>query len=542
MVQDGFLFDPEKGQADQGIVPSNAARSVGSQGAGKAATASRKKLPATYSVTQLTRLIKITLAQHLPGRVLVAGEISNFKQHSSGHLYLTLKDAQAQLPAVMWKSAVARLKFKPADGQAVLATGHIDVYEPHGKYQFYLDKLEPAGQGALELALRQLAEKLRGEGLFDDAHKKQVPALPRTIAIVTSGTGAAIEDISKTLHRRFKIVRKLLYPVAVQGDAAAGEIAGAIGKLNQRSSEFDGIDVIILARGGGSLEDLWAFNEEVVARAVFASEIPIITGIGHEIDTSIADLVADCRAATPTAAAELAVPVLEDIRQNVLQCQQRLRHSLRNRCDIAAHALDGLASRSVFVRPRNMVQLPGHFIDEQFSVLHRCVIELLRQGAGRLEKDALVLRRIEPHAAMAKARGCLAERQQALGAALREYMQKQTHGLGSAEVRLKAASPVRRTRQEIALLSGTARRLAQGQEHLRRRQQEYLDGLGLRLASLNPRAVLHRGYSITRLKNAGEIVTADSPPAQGEIITTELSEQTTFESQVTKGPARPDTA
>ena len=174
-----------------------------------------KKIPAVYSVTQLTRLVKLTLNEHLPGKITVTGEISNFKRHSSGHLYLTLKDENAQIPAVMWRTNAERLKFKPADGLAVVATGRIDVYEPQGKYQFYIDKLEPAGIGALELAFRQLAEKLRKEGLFDETHKKPTPAFPETIAIVTSASGAAIEDITKTLNRRFPIVRKLLYPVAV---------------------------------------------------------------------------------------------------------------------------------------------------------------------------------------------------------------------------------------------------------------------------------------------------------------------------------------
>jgi len=497
----------------------------------------RPPLPRIYSITQLTRLIKITLAQHLPAKVVVEGEISNFKRHGSGHLYLTLKDENAQVPAVMWRTAAARLKFQPTDGRAVVATGRVDVYERQGKYQLYLDKLEPAGFGALELAYRQLADKLRREGLFEERHKKPLPPLPGTIAIVTSDTGAAIEDIRKTLRRRFAIVRQLLYPVAVQGEAAAGEIARALGQLNRRQDEFGGIDLIILARGGGSLEDLWAFNEEIVARAIFASEIPLITGIGHESDTTIADLIADRRAATPTAAAELAVPVLDEIRQAVLQSQRRLAQALQSRCELAQQRLGALGSRGLFVRPLEMVRQPQQLLDEQNARLKHCLIDTLRRAAARLEQDAAVLGRIEPHAALAGARGRMTEQRHLLYTSVREYLQGRRHELHNCSVRLRAVSPLRRSREQQTIVAHNADRLVRAQQQLHRQHRQQLDHLAQRLENLNPRAVLHRGYSITRLKDSDRIVTAANPPGLGDLLTTELAHEITVESKVTK-PAK----
>src|SRR5450830_1303089 len=254
------------------------------------------------SVTEITHRIKGVLEMGF-SEVWVQGEISNCKNHSSGHLYFTLKDGSASLSAVMWRSRVAQLLFRPNDGMKVIVWGNITVYEPRGNYQIDCLQIQPVGIGELQLAFDRLKQKLSAEGLFDEAHKKPLPEYPEKIGIVTSPTGAAIQDMLNILARRFPALEVIVAPVKVQGIGAAEEIAEAIQDLNSLSD----IDVIIVGRGGGSLEDLWAFNEEVVARAIYSSRIPIVSAVGHEIDFSISDFVADLRAPTPSAAAELVV-------------------------------------------------------------------------------------------------------------------------------------------------------------------------------------------------------------------------------------------
>ncbi|HKZ21654.1 MAG TPA: exodeoxyribonuclease VII large subunit [candidate division Zixibacteria bacterium] len=264
-----------------------------------------------YTVSEITREVKALLELNLP-TLWIEGEISNFIHHSSGHRYFTLKDENAQIKSVLWRDIGDFLRFEIEDGMKVVVYGNISVYEKQGQYQFYVEDILPAGLGKLELAFRQLKEKLFKEGLFEEEHKKPIPEFPQTIGIVTSPTGAAIQDMIHILHRRMPSVEIILNPVKVQGDGAAREIAQAIKDFNQ----LQNVDVIIVGRGGGSLEDLWAFNEEIVARAIYASEIPVVSAVGHEIDFTIADLVADLRAPTPSAAAEL---VVRDRREVVTQ-------------------------------------------------------------------------------------------------------------------------------------------------------------------------------------------------------------------------------
>ncbi|MBU2648855.1 exodeoxyribonuclease VII large subunit [bacterium] len=271
------------------------------------------------TVTQLTREIKHLLEENL-GQVFLQGEISNLARPGSGHLYFNIKDDNAQIAGVMFRSVAQRVRFTLENGLEVLLHGRITVYEPRGSYQLIVDKVEPLGAGALQLAFEQMKARLAGEGLFDSAHKKPLPFLPRGIGIVTSPTGAAIRDILNVLGRRFPSIPVLLNPVSVQGDAAAKEIAAAIGHFQK----MEDIDLLIIGRGGGSVEDLWAFNEEVVARAIFHSRIPIISAVGHETDFTIADFVADLRAPTPSAAAELAVPLLSDLTARIETARGRL--------------------------------------------------------------------------------------------------------------------------------------------------------------------------------------------------------------------------
>lgn len=293
-----------------------------------------------YTVSQLTNEIKSLLERNFE-YIWVEGEISNLRLPTSGHLYFTLKDETAQIRAVMFKLQSRLLKFEPVDGLQVICYGRVTVYEPRGEYQIIADYLEPKGLGALQLAFEQLKERLAQEGLFDPAHKKPLPRLPQKIGIITSPTGAAIRDILKIIHRRFPNVHILLYPVRVQGTGAAQEIAQAIRDLN----EWPQLDVIIVGRGGGSLEDLWAFNEEVVARAIFHSKVPIISAVGHEIDYTIADFVADLRAPTPSAAAELVVQEKEELLNSLIKLENGLFQNLRAILALKKERLQSLLHR-----------------------------------------------------------------------------------------------------------------------------------------------------------------------------------------------------
>jgi exodeoxyribonuclease VII large subunit len=276
-----------------------------------------------YTVTEITREIKSLLEANLP-TIWVQGEISNYLLHSSGHRYFTLKDENAQIRCTLWKFRGERLTFEPVDGTSVLAWGKVAVYERGGQYQLDVAQLLPAGLGKLEIAFRKLKERLFSEGLFDEEHKKPIPQFPESIGLVTSPTGAAVRDIIRIVLNRFPGVKIVLNPVRVQGEGAAEEIAGAIREFNR----YGRIDVMIVGRGGGSLEDLWAFNEEVVARAIYESEIPVISAVGHEIDFTISDFVADLRAPTPSAAAQMVVGereiFLEQIRTNLRQLDSTL--------------------------------------------------------------------------------------------------------------------------------------------------------------------------------------------------------------------------
>ena len=277
------------------------------------------------TISELTSLIKARLETAFPLSVWVEGEISNFMRAHSGHLYFDLKDKTSQLRAVMWRGMASRVPFEPHNGQQVVCKGKITVYERRGQYQFQAEEIEPKGKGALQLAFEQLREKLEKEGLFARERKKSLPVLPRKIGVVTSPRGAAIIDILHTLERRFANLHVQIYPAKVQGDGAAEEIVEGIEFFSDRKD----VDVIIIGRGGGSIEDLWAFNEEVVARAVFRCPIPVISAVGHEVDFTIADFVADIRASTPTAAAEMVIEEEEALKERIANLERRLGQNLR---------------------------------------------------------------------------------------------------------------------------------------------------------------------------------------------------------------------
>ncbi|MBI3812699.1 MAG: exodeoxyribonuclease VII large subunit [Nitrospirae bacterium] len=330
-----------------------------------------------FSVSALTRLIK----QQLEGRladIWVEGEISNLRIPTSGHIYLTLKDENAQVRAVIFRSSGRTIKFVPKEGQQVLCRGRVTVYEPRGEYQIVIDTLEPRGLGALQAAFEQLKERLQKEGLFDPSWKKPLPVLPQRIGIVTSPTGAAIRDILKILGGRRVHLQILIHPVPVQGAGAASAIASAIDELN----ELDRFDLLIVSRGGGSLEDLWAFNEESVARAIFRSRIPVISAIGHEVDYTIADFVADLRAPTPTAAAEIVVRSWQEWQDRIEIQRARLNQAVR-------HCLEMARSRlRVYQRslrdPRQAIEAYLLRLDELDGRIRQGLFNTLRYQSQRL--------------------------------------------------------------------------------------------------------------------------------------------------------------
>lgn len=337
------------------------------------------------SIKDLTRYIKGRLEKDPKlADVWVRGEISNFTRHSSGHMYFTLKDADSRVKAIMFASQNQRLPFLPKDGTKVLARGSISVYERDGQYQMYVNQMQPDGIGSLYLAYEQLKRKLELEGLFAPHIKKPIPKFPRAVGVITSPTGAAVRDIITTLQRRYPSVPVLLYPVSVQGTQAAPSIVRAIEAMNA----YGEVDVLIVGRGGGSLEELWAFNEEAVARAIFASVLPVISAVGHETDFTIADFVADLRAATPTAAAELAVPHHLELKQQLAYESQRLYRGLLRRLQESRERLER-AKRSPFLtNPRKQLLQPSERLDrltEQLRFRMRDRFAEARQRKLRLE-------------------------------------------------------------------------------------------------------------------------------------------------------------
>ncbi len=301
-----------------------------------------------FSVSDINNYIKQLVSNDgILSGLSVRGEISNFKHHYTGHMYFTIKDENSVLKCVMFKSQASLLKFVPQNGNKVIVSGYVSVFERDGQYQLYASDMQPDGLGSLHLAFEQLKARLQEEGLFDAAIKKKLPLLPQSIGVVTSSTGAVIRDIINVTYRRHSRMKLVLYPVAVQGAQAAGQVASAIEKLNR----YGRVDVIIVARGGGSLEELWAFNEEVVARSIHASRIPVISAVGHETDFTICDFVADMRAPTPSAAAELAVPDLEVLRYKLQNYSVRMKGALVKKLNLCETQLQKIKTRPVFQKP-----------------------------------------------------------------------------------------------------------------------------------------------------------------------------------------------
>ena len=337
--------------------------------------------PKVFSVGQINRYIKNLLENDfILNSLLVQGEISNFKAHSSGHWYFTLKDAQGAISCVIFRQDAVNIPFEPENGMQVILAGHISLYEKTGQYQFYGEFLQPVGMGALQIAFEQMKEKLAAEGLFDADFKRELPEHVDTIAVITSPTGAAVRDIIQIAKRRDPRVKIVVFPTLVQGEFAAEDIVKSLKLAN----DWGKADVIILGRGGGSMEDLWAFNEEIVARAIFASEVPVISAVGHETDFTIADFVSDMRAPTPSAAAELATVQLERIQADVEELTVRLTRDVQAVLTTSQRRLDFLKERPVLKRPLERIQRTQMYLEEKERLL-------LRETLRKLEKNHMEL-------------------------------------------------------------------------------------------------------------------------------------------------------
>jgi exodeoxyribonuclease VII large subunit len=388
------------------------------------------------SITQLTRRIKSMLEGEL-GVVWLSGEISNWKRAASGHVYFTLKDENAQIDAVMFKGKLSRLKFEPEVGLEVLAQGQITVYERRGNYQIIVSDMQPKGVGALQLAFEKLKKKLAAEGLFDDQHKRPLPMLPKRIGVVTSPTGAAIRDILNVLTRRYGGIHVILHPARVQGDGAAAEIAAGI-----RALDDWGVDVMIVGRGGGSLEDLWPFNEEVVVRAVYEARTPVISAVGHEVDVALTDFVADLRAPTPSAAAELVVKEQSALGEQVTRLQKRLGQGMERQLTQVRHRLQMAQGNYVMQRPEELIRQRRQTTDELRMRLEDSTSELLRDAQSRINRAAHSLTLLSPANQLERSRERLARLRQRLEAKGDDTAESGRNRLRPLVAQLDALSPL----------------------------------------------------------------------------------------------------
>jgi exodeoxyribonuclease VII large subunit len=482
------LFDP-----DQAAGPA-AAPHVGSFSQAPNAPAG------SCSVSQLVRDIRQALDAAFPKTVTVLGEISSLSRPASGHLYFTLKDADAAIPAVMWKSAASRLPFTPQDGLAVIAKGKVDLYDVQGKVQLYIHSLTPRGQGELELAFRQMKEKLSAEGLFDPTRKKTIPPIPVAIGVITSESGAAIRDIQRTLAQRWPAAKVYLLPVPVQGENAAEQIARAITRLDRAAGNL-GIETILLARGGGSLEDLWAFNKEPLARAVAGAATPIISGVGHESDLTICDLVADLRAATPTAAAQAATPDRRELTATLADRSRALHNRHNDRLHRARLQLAAACQAAPFRNPMTLLAGPTQQLDELAVTLARAQQDRLTASRDHLAPLANRLAALHPARLIDRANARLAAQADRCRWALGQRAKLDRAKLDTLAARIGRHHP--------------QHRLALARQHL--------TALDRQLHALSYRNTLRRGFSVTRSAD-GDIIRSANQLQPGQTLLTELAD------------------
>lgn len=404
-----------------------------------------------YTVSDLTARIRDLLARNFTD-VLVQGEISNCRPASSGHIYFTLKDERAQVRCVFFKQQQRGMKFRPEDGLKVTVRGSVSVYEARGEYQIYVESLEPVGRGALQVAFEQLKKKLEVEGLFDPARKKLLPLLPSRIGLITSSTGAAVRDVVRILTRRFPNVHLTLYPVRVQGEGAAEEIVQALAHFNKKRSA----DVILLVRGGGSIEDLWAFNEEKVARAIAACAIPVIAGVGHETDFTIADFVADVRASTPSAAAELVVQTRREFDKHLADLQDSLGGLVRYRLLELSRRVHELAGRRGFRRPLDVLRQRRQRADELTSRLALGLKARLETSRRRFTAAHLRIARFEFRAKIAALRRRFEKLGNELGVHIERLLRLKRERWQRLALQLQERSPLKLLERGYAIATDAA--------------------------------------------------------------------------------------
>ncbi len=461
-----------------------------------------KKEQSVYSVSQVHALIRGALESSMPPRFTVEAEVSQWTLHrGSGHAYFTLKDEDSVLSCVIWASHLRKVKFEPQAGQVVRAQGYVDVYPAQGRLQFYAEKLLPGGVGSLQAAFAQMVAKLEEQGLFKDEHKKALPRYPMRIGLVTSADGAAVNDVSQSIASRWPCARLYLCPARVQGEGAAKEIAEAIGRLNDQRDKL-GLELLILARGGGSLEDLWAFNEEAVARAIFDSVLPVVSAVGHERDVTIADLVADCRASTPSKAGVEAVPDAGEVLKSLDSLEKRLGLRLDSSLALAKQRLDSLAGHYLFRDPVRVIEPREGELERVGESLNRAMkdkLGKLREQVGEYEK---LVRQMEP-------RGQLREK----AVVLSELSAKLGH---------LAGRNVQQRRWEV---EKQCEKLVSVMQTSFKTHEMKLDGLEQRLNALDPRAVLKRGYSITWKAGRKKLVRTPGDVKANERIVTQFADE-----------------
>src|SRR5215472_240740 len=445
-----------------------------------------------FTVGELTRDIKTTLERGYP-HLWVRGEISGFRgANARGHLYFSLKDADACLDAKMWASAAQRLKFNLRDGLSVIAEGSIDLYEPQGRYSLIVQRIEPEGEGALALAFQQLKDRLAAEGLLGEARKRPpraIPFLPQRIGVVTSLHGAAIRDFLRVLHHRHPRLSVLVCDARVQGDGSALEVVRAMRRLSRTD-----VDVIVLTRGGGSIEDLWTFNEELVARAIHACPVPVVSAIGHEVDFTIADFVADLRAPTPSAAAERLAPVLRDLELSLRTLEGRLRKSGERQVLTDRQRLHRLAAR--LADPRRILGQKRLHLSEQTERMLRAAHQAtaVRRGKLRALQDRLLRQR--PQARLQRNRQQLARLSQRLRASIWASIRQRRHQIGISRVAIERSSPARMVAESQRRLSALSSRLVELERKRSSREQSRFRTLEARLEAMSPLKVMARGYSV----------------------------------------------
>ncbi|GMA52407.1 exodeoxyribonuclease 7 large subunit [Alicyclobacillus contaminans] len=395
------------------------------------------------TVTEVTQLIRDALERHpMLQMCSVVGELSNFKRHTSGHLYFTLKDEKSRLRGIMFASRARNLTFIPEDGMRVIVRGAIRVFERDGQYQVYVDDMQPDGIGALYVAFTQLKERLEREGLFRSDRKRPLPRHPRRVGVVTSPTGAVIRDICSTLERRYPLAKVILSPALVQGPTAAASIVQALRRLLEWSDTHERIDVIIVARGGGSLEELWPFNEEVVARAVAGCPIPVVSAVGHETDYTICDFAADVRAPTPTAAAEMVAPHVLDLRQQLQQWESRGLAAVRHRLAAHRQRLAAASGAAVLKRPANVLNAYRQHVEFLASQLQQFATRPIARGRRGFAELTERLHRVNVKTRIGAMRNELARHQARSEQAVRLYVARRNNALDRAIVSLEALNPL----------------------------------------------------------------------------------------------------